>query len=134
MPSTTNLVGASTRKVMPSGRLDQHRVAEAERELEVRALGLHAVTDADDLQRLAVPSVTPVTMLAISVRVRPCSARTLPSSLGLVTLIRRPPEPPSIGSATVSASVPLGPLTVTAWPSIVDVDPAGDGDGQTSDA
>jgi hypothetical protein len=36
------------------GRLDQHRVAEAERELQVRALGLHAVADADDLELLLV--------------------------------------------------------------------------------
>src|SRR6202034_2954604 len=48
----------------PGGRLDpegdslrrvhRHRVAEAERELQVVAPGLHAVADTDDLQRLAV--------------------------------------------------------------------------------
>src|SRR5215469_11537161 len=34
-------------------RIDRHRVAEAERELHTAALGLHPVSDADDLQRLA---------------------------------------------------------------------------------
>src|SRR5712692_6341148 len=36
------------------GRADRHRVAEAEREFQAGALGLHPVADADDLQRLAV--------------------------------------------------------------------------------
>src|SRR6201999_689563 len=37
----------------PFGSLDRHRVAEAERELQVAATRLDAVTDADDFQRLA---------------------------------------------------------------------------------
>src|SRR3712207_9379556 len=36
------------------GSLDRHRVAVAQRELEVRAAGLHAVADPDDLEGLAV--------------------------------------------------------------------------------
>src|ERR1019366_9573894 len=47
MPSTTNLEGE------PLGGAHRHRVAEAERELQVPAPGLHPVADADDLQRLA---------------------------------------------------------------------------------
>jgi hypothetical protein len=35
------------------GRLDGDRVAVAERELEVRAAGLHAVPGADDLERFS---------------------------------------------------------------------------------
>ena len=54
MPSTTNRVGVSTLKVMPVGRRDQDRVREAERELEVAALGRDAVTGADDLEGLGV--------------------------------------------------------------------------------
>src|SRR6202012_169346 len=38
----------------PFRRRDDDRVAETERELKVLALGLYAVTDADDLQGLAV--------------------------------------------------------------------------------
>src|SRR3712207_8250560 len=36
------------------GRLHRHRVAVAQGELEVRAAGLHAVADPDDLEGLAV--------------------------------------------------------------------------------
>src|SRR5690606_25286410 len=69
-------------------------------------------------------------MLAMSVRVRPCSARTLFSSLGRVTWI----DPSSaldtwIGSATVCESVPFGPSTWTCRPSIVTSTPAGTGMG-----
>src|ERR1700739_1214300 len=64
-------------------------------------------------------------MLAISVRDRPCSARTEPSSLGLVTLMTPSSRTTSIGSATVCFSVPFGPCTVTSRPSKVTSTPLG---------
>ena len=54
MPDTTNRVGRLDLEGDAVRRHDGHRVAEAERELEVRALGRDAVADADDLQRLGV--------------------------------------------------------------------------------
>jgi hypothetical protein len=51
MPST-ELGGALDVKEMPSGALTVDRVAVAERELQVAALGHHPVPDADDLQLL----------------------------------------------------------------------------------
>src|SRR6516164_6697901 len=64
-------------------------------------------------------------MLAISVRDRPCSARTEPSSLGLVTLMTPSSRTTSMGSATVWLSVPFGPCTVTSRPSMVTCTPLG---------
>src|SRR5260370_23685622 len=64
-------------------------------------------------------------MFAISVRDRPCSARTEPSSLGLVTLMTPSSRTTSMGSATARFSVPLGPCTVTSRPSRVTCTPLG---------
>src|SRR5580658_9403496 len=64
-------------------------------------------------------------MFAISVRDKPCSARTEPSSLGLVTLMTPSSRTTSMGSATVCFSVPFGPCTVTARPSTVTCTPPG---------
>src|SRR6516162_11889149 len=55
-------------------------------------------------------------MFATSVRDSPCRARTRPSSVGRVTVM---------GSATVSDSCPLGPVTVTSRPSMVTSTPLG---------
>src|SRR5215813_4552859 len=55
-------------------------------------------------------------MLATSDRDRPCSARTLPSSLGRVTVMTPSLWDTSMGSATSSDSFPLGPVTVTSTP------------------
>ena len=68
-------------------------------------------------------------MLAISVRDRPCSARTLPSSFGLVTWMTPSSWTTLIGSATVRFRAPLGPLTLTAWPSMATSTPLGMGMG-----
>src|SRR3954453_9472813 len=56
-------------------------------------------------------------MLFTSERVRPCSARLSRSSPG--RLIVRTPSPCSMrmGSLMVCDSVPVGPFTVTCWPS-----------------
>src|SRR5215467_2056575 len=59
------------------------------------------------------PPVTPRTMLAISVRVRPCSCLLRFSSLGRCTFTDPFSTETSIGSAQRSFSSPLGPLTVT---------------------
>src|SRR5271165_6404744 len=59
------------------------------------------------------PPVTPRTMLAISVRVRPCSCLLRLSSLGRSTLTVPFSTLTSIGSAQVSCNWPFGPLTVT---------------------
>src|SRR5579863_6733044 len=64
-------------------------------------------------------------MFAISVRDRPCSARTEPSSLGRVTRMTPSSRTTSMGSATVCFSVPFGPCTVTSRPSIVTCTPLG---------
>src|SRR5215471_472055 len=64
-------------------------------------------------------------MFATSVRDRPCSARTLPSSLGLVTVMTPSPLVTSMGSFTSTESCPLGPLTVTSRPLMVTSTPLG---------
>src|SRR5215468_998516 len=64
-------------------------------------------------------------MLATSDLDRPCSARTLPSSLGLVTVMTPSLWDTSMGSATSSESLPLGPVTVTSRPSMVTSTPLG---------
>src|SRR5215468_10658332 len=64
-------------------------------------------------------------MFATSVRDRPCSARTLPSSLGLVTVMTPSLLVTSMGSFTASDSCPLGPRTVTSRPSMVTSTPLG---------
>src|SRR3954447_73113 len=65
-------------------------------------------------------------MLAIRVRVRPCSERLLRSSSGRFTS-SAPSSARSIviGAATVCESVPLGPLTVTVLDSTVTSTPDG---------
>src|SRR6516165_1499310 len=69
-------------------------------------------------------------MLAISVRDKPCSARTLPSSLGRVTRRTLSSLTTAIGSATVRLREPFGPLTLTAWPSMATSTPLGMGMGR----
>src|SRR5580658_3046186 len=64
-------------------------------------------------------------MFAISVRDRPCSARTGPSSFGRVTRMTPSSRTTSMGSATVCRSVPFGPSTVTSRPSTVTCTPLG---------
>src|ERR1700749_1540451 len=64
-------------------------------------------------------------MFAISVRDRPCSARTLPSSLGRLTVMTDSSLTTEIGSATVRLRVPFGPFTLTAWPSMATSTPLG---------
>src|SRR5919107_2778190 len=69
-------------------------------------------------------------MLAISVRDRPCSARLWRSSSGRVTWSAPSSErSTAIGAATVCESEPLGPLTLTVWPSIATSTPLGTGIG-----
>src|SRR4249920_2366688 len=68
-------------------------------------------------------------MFATSDLDRPCSARTLPSSLGLVTVMTPSFWDTSMGSATSSESCPLGPLTVTSRPLMVTSTPLGIGTG-----
>src|SRR5215207_1457906 len=62
---------------------------------------------------------------AMSERVRPCSERDSRSSSGRVTRTWPSSTFTSMGDATVSASSPFGPLTVTARPSTVTSTPAG---------
>ena len=80
------------------------------------------------------PSVTPVTMLAISERDRPCSALISPSSLGLVTVMVPSAWLTSMGSATSRLRVPFGPRTVTSRPLMVTSTPLGHDDGHPSDS
>ena len=74
-------------------------------------------------------------MLAISVRVSPCSERDSRSSSGRVTAM----APSSLrstvmGAATVWLRVPLGPLTVTTPLVEGDLDAGRDRDGELANA
>src|SRR3954453_23210838 len=64
-------------------------------------------------------------MLAMSVRVRPCSERLRRSSSGRLTVMVPSSSTTAIGVATVCDRAPLGPFTCTAWPSIVTSTPEG---------
>src|SRR5579875_1808477 len=64
-------------------------------------------------------------MLAIRVRVRPCSSRCGPRSVGRVTVIVSPSCVTVMSRLTRSDSSPLGPLTVTRPGSIAIDTPAG---------
>src|SRR6266480_1599460 len=68
-------------------------------------------------------------MFATSDLDRPCSARALPSSLGLVTVMTPSVWDTSMGSATSTDSFPLGPVTVTSRPVMVTSTPLGIGTG-----
>src|SRR3954462_7276386 len=69
-------------------------------------------------------------MLAISVRDRPCSARLSRSSSGRVTWSTPSSvRSTAIGAATVCDREPLGPVTLTVWPSIATSTPLGTGIG-----
>src|ERR687886_749015 len=68
-------------------------------------------------------------MLAIGLRVSPCSAFDVRSSLGRRTCSVPSSCATSIGAATEWVSWPLGPLTVTCRPSIVTSTPLGTGMG-----
>ena len=68
-------------------------------------------------------------MLATSVRVRPCSARCSPRSVGRVTRTSSPTCSTAMSRAMRSESSPLGPLTVTRSGSIAIVTPEGTGMG-----
>src|SRR4029453_1043755 len=65
-------------------------------------------------------------MLATKVRVRPCSDLLTRSSSGRVTCSSPfSPRATLIGSATRCSRAPLGPRTLTSWPSTVTSTPAG---------
>src|ERR1700691_2803806 len=68
-------------------------------------------------------------MLATSVRESPCSARTLPSSFGRVTLTVLSSREISMVGARSSATLPSGPLPLTARPLIVTSPPPGTSTG-----
>src|SRR5665647_120185 len=69
-------------------------------------------------------------MLAMRVRVRPCNERDWRSSLGrLTSTLPSTDRATTIGAATTCCSWPLGPLTVTACPSMDTSTPVGTGTG-----
>ena len=71
-----------------------------------------------------------MTMLVISVRVSPCSERLTRSSSGRLTAMVPSSDLATVmGAATVCDRVPLGPLTVTALPSMATSTPLGTGTG-----
>ena len=70
-----------------------------------------------------------MTMLAIRVRVRPCSDLERRSSSGRLTVMVPSELVTVMGSATTWLSWPLGPLTVTVGPSRPTVTPEGTGTG-----
>ena len=87
MPRTSTTGGLRRLELDALGRLDDDRVAEADEQLEVGALDAGAVADADDLETLLEAVGDALTMLAMSVRVRPCSDRCGALSVGRVTVI-----------------------------------------------
>src|SRR5215471_3862409 len=125
MPSTTNLVGVSTRNAMPSGGLTTTGWLNPSANSRSLPLAWTRYPTPTISSVLAKPWVTPVTMFAISERESPCSALISPSSDGLVTVITPPSWTTSIGTATSWLSVPFGPFTVTSRPLIVTSTPAG---------
>src|SRR5579871_5420506 len=68
-------------------------------------------------------------MLAMSVRVRPCSALSRASSDGRVTLMDSFSTATPSPVATKRVNSPLGPFTFTSCPSTVTVTPFGTGTG-----
>src|SRR3569623_1342590 len=75
------------------------------------------------------PVVTPSTMFATSVRVRPCSALCSFSSLGRSTTTSLSFIDTCMAPGSERLSSPLGPLTVMFEPSSVTVTPFGIGTG-----
>src|SRR5919205_361097 len=75
------------------------------------------------------PSVTPVTMFAISERVSPCSARCSPRLVGRVTTISPSCWSTAMSRGLRSSRLPRGPLTRTTSGSIATVTPLGTGMG-----
>src|SRR5436305_5928593 len=79
--------------------------------------------------RFSKPSVTPWTMFATSVRVRPCRARCSPRSVGRVTRSSSSTCTILMSRGTLSVSSALGPFTVTR-PGSIEIDtPDGTGIG-----
>src|SRR6476469_6344658 len=76
-------------------------------------------------RRFSKPLVTPSTMFAISVRVKPCSARSSPRSVGLATVIVPSACSIFIRAGTCCASSPIGPLTITRPGEIETFTPVG---------
>src|SRR6266542_3094968 len=79
------------------------------------------------LRRFSKPLVTPSTMLAIRLRVRPCRARFWRSSSGRVTLTVLPASSYSMRmfAWTGTSSLPLGPSTKTLPSATRTLTPAG---------
>src|SRR5436190_7008562 len=124
-PLTTISVGTGTSKLMPCGAFS---TTGCEKPTSIRrsvpCIVARYPTPCSS-RRFSKPFVTPSTMFAISVRVRPCKARSSPRSVGRVTVI----EPSScsilIRWGTCCCKVPSGPLTITRPGSIATVTPAG---------
>src|SRR5439155_18966677 len=75
--------------------------------------------------RFSNPSVTPSTMLAIRLRVSPCSARCSPRSVGRSTVSVPSDWVTFIPGLTAWLNSPLGPLTDTRPGLISTVTPSG---------
>src|SRR5258708_2128422 len=73
------------------------------------------------------PSVTPRTLLATSARMRPWNARDLPSSLERVNCTTLFSIVTPMPGTTAVFRVPLGPFTVTTFPSCLISTPFGTG-------
>jgi hypothetical protein len=78
---------------------------------------------------LEKPFDTPSTMLARRVRVRPWALLDSRVSSGRVTISSSPSRVMVMDGRNVRVSSPLGPFTVTVWPSMVTSTPAGTGMG-----
>src|ERR687896_142631 len=76
-------------------------------------------------RRRSKPFVTPSTMLATSVRVRPCRARSSPRSVGRVTTSWPSVSSTFIRCGTCWESSPSGPFTITRPGEIETDTPAG---------
>src|SRR5438270_10942238 len=112
-PLTTISVGAGTSKLIPCGAFS---TTGCEKPTSTRrsepCIAARYPTPCSS-RRFSNPLVTPSTMFAISVRVRPCSARSSPRSVGRVTVIEPSAWSIFIRAGTCCVSSPRGPLTIT---------------------
>src|SRR6266511_2585369 len=129
MPLTTISLGVGTSKVIPAG-------ASTTTECEKPTLSSSAVPRRAARyptpwisRRFSKPFVTPSTMFAISDRVRPCSARSSPRSVGLVTTSSSSLRSTVIRAGICCVSSPSGPLTITRPGSMAMFTPVGTGMG-----
>src|SRR5882762_1466155 len=125
MPDTLSFCGVSTVKVTPAGGSISIGCENPSASVSFLPWSTARYPVPLISRSLAKPVVTPVTMFAISVRVRPWSARFCCASSGRCTAIFPSSRSIFMLSWNVRVSWPFGPLTLTVWPSILMSTPLG---------